>query len=76
MPFRAKRLVIPGGGFGGVYAALSLERIFHRDELLTRSGDSPMFERVRDGDRELVGQSKKELSLLGFQWRSDVLREL
>ncbi len=32
MPSRAKRLVILGGGFGGVYAALSLEKIFRRDD--------------------------------------------
>ncbi len=32
MPARAKRLVILGGGFGGVYAALSLEKIFRRDD--------------------------------------------
>jgi NADH:quinone reductase (non-electrogenic) len=32
MPSGAKRLVILGGGFGGVYAALSLEEIFRRDD--------------------------------------------
>lgn len=32
MPSRAKRLVILGGGFGGVYAALSLEKTFRSDD--------------------------------------------
>ncbi len=32
MTTRAKRIVIVGGGFGGVYAALHLEKIFARDE--------------------------------------------
>ncbi len=29
---RAKHIVILGGGFGGVYAAIHLEKIFARDE--------------------------------------------
>ena len=29
---RAKHIVILGGGFGGVYAAMHLEKIFARDE--------------------------------------------
>ena len=32
MPSRAKCLVILGGGFGGVYAALTLEKVFRRDD--------------------------------------------
>ncbi|MFB3042573.1 MAG: hypothetical protein ACE1ZS_12340 [Candidatus Poribacteria bacterium] len=30
---RAKHIVILGGGFGGVYAAMHLEKIFARDDV-------------------------------------------
>ncbi len=50
---RKKRIVILGGGFGGVYAAMQLEKLLARENA------------VEDAAREIAGERKRGRGLPG-----------